>query len=172
MELKDKLEKQLLAELSRRNINLITAWVIEQPRGVDILVDLALMHDKKISPRAAWALEIVSEKLNQPAQHQISRIINELPKINSSSTRRTITKVLMLHQVPEQQEGAMLDFCITMLESAKEPVAVKANCMTVIFKLLPKYPELKNEIFAIIEDQIPYNSVGFKSRYNVLKRTL
>lgn len=172
MVLKEKLENQLMSELSRRNIDLITQWVIEQPKGIDILLDLVLKHDKKVSPRATWALEKVSEKLDKPVQKHIARIVKELHLVISSSTRRTLSKVLMLHNIPETLEGEMLDFCITMLESPKEPVAVKANCMTIIFNLLPKYPELKNEIFAIIEDQIPYNSVGFKSRFNVLKRTL
>lgn len=172
MDLKAKLKNQLLAELSRRNTDLITQWVIDQPEGVDFLVDLVLQHSEKVSPRATWVLEKVSEKLHKPAQHQMVRILKELTNITSSSTRRTLAKVLMLHDIPEAFEGEMLDYCISMIEDPKEPVAVKANCMTIVFNLLPKYPDLKNEIFAIIEDQIPHNTIGFKSRFTVLKRKM
>lgn len=170
--MKNKLEQQLMAELSRRNIDLVTQWIIEQPESISTLIALVLAHNEKVSPRATWVLEKLSEKIHEPAANYLEIIINELQNIKSSSTRRTISKVLMLHTIPEKYEGELLDYCITMIELPKEPVAVKANCMTIIFNLLPKYPELKNEIFAIIENQIPYNSVGFKSRFSVLKRRL
>jgi len=170
MRIKENLRNQLLAELSRRNTDLITQWVIENTEAVDPLIELVFSNEEKVAPRASWVLEKLSEIQNEPIKPYISRVIAALPDIKSSGTRRTLAKVLMLHSIPENQEGNMLDFCITMIESPKEPVAVKANCMTIVFNILPKYPDLKNEIFAIIEDQIPYNSVGFKSRFNVLKR--
>lgn len=170
--MKAKLEQQLMVELSRRNIDLITQWAIENHESIDLLIDMVLSHKDKLAMRASWVLEKLSEKFPDILRERINEIIDVLNEIPESGTRRTIAKVLMYHTIPEDYEGQMLDFCITMLERPKEPVAVKANCMTIIFNLLPKYPDLKNEIFAIIEDQIPYHSVGFKSRFNVLKRRL
>lgn len=170
--MKTKIEEQLMVELSRRNIDLITHWVEENPGSENLLVDIFLTHQQKLSMRSTWVLEKLSEKYPEILKHRLIEIIDALNDIPESGTRRTIAKVLMLHTIPESHEGVMLDFCISMLESPKEPVAVKANCMTIIFNLLPKYPDLKNEIFAIIEDQIPYHSVGFTSRFNVLKRKL
>lgn len=168
--MKNKIKQQLMAEMSRRNIDIVTQLFLDNPEHIPVLIELVLSHNDKSSARASWVLEKLSEKLHEPASGYINTIISELSNITISGTRRTIAKVLMLHTIPEKYEGEMLDFCITMLESPKEPVAVKANCMTIIFNLLPKYPELKSEIFTIIEDQIPYNSVGFKSRFNVLRR--
>ena len=170
--MKAKLEQQLMVELSRRNIDLITQWSEENPESINVLIDMVLSHEDKLAMRASWVLEKYSEKYPNCLQERIHEIIDVLNKIPSSSTRRIIAKVLMYHTIPEEKEGEILNFCITMLERPKEPVAVKANCMTIVFNLLPKYPDLKNEIFAIIEDQIPYHSVGFKSRFNVLKRRL
>jgi len=167
--MKNSIKQQLMAELSRRNIDLVTQWIIEKPEAISTMVELVISHNDTASPRATWVLEKLSEKLNEPAAIYLDTLIGELRNVTSSSTRRTLAKVLMLHTIPEKYEGEMLDFCITMIESPKEPVAVKANCMTILFNLLPKYPELKNEIFAIIESQIPNNSVGFKSRFIVLK---
>lgn len=168
--MRDALKEQLLIELSRNNIDLITQWVEDNPKELVHLVQLITSHEKIVAQRASWVLEKLSERKSVDTNAHISEIIDILKEIPSSSTRRTISKVLMLHEIPDEQEGIVLDFAISMLESPKEPVAVKANSMTIVFNLLPKYPELKNEIIAIIEDQIPYNSVGFKSRFNVLKR--
>lgn len=170
--MKEKIQAQLLAELSRRNIDLIVQWAEDNFKVTEALVEIVLEHKELLAQRAAWSLEKLSERHDNYLEKYIPSIIKELPKIPSSSTRRTIAKVLMLHNIPEVFESEILDFCLNMLESPKEPVAVKANCMTIVFNLLPKYPDLKNEIFTIIEDQIPYNSVGFKSRFNVLKRKL
>ena len=167
-----RLKEQFMAELSRRNIDLVTDWILEKPDVISSVVKLSLSHNEESSWRAAWALEKVSERAKEPLADYIETIINELHKIKLSGTRRIISKILMLHTIPENSEGKILDFCLSMIELPKEPVAVKANCMTIIFNLLPKYPELKNEIFAIIEDQIPHNSVAFKSRFGVLKKKL
>ncbi len=168
--MKDKIKQQLMSEMSRRNIDIVTQWVVEQPQALEALIELVLSHNDKVSSRASWVLEKISEMEHEPVNAYLETLINELPNIVSSSTRRTLTKVLMLHVIPEKFEGEIFDFCISMIESPKEPVAVKANCMSMVFNLLPKYPELKNEVFTIIETQLPHNSIGFKSRFKVLKR--
>jgi hypothetical protein len=171
-ELKVAIEKQLMAELSRRNIDLIATFALNEPAAIPCLLEIVLSQNHKSSSRASWVLEKLSDKIPGIMDAYIVEIINALPFIQSSSTRRTLAKVLMLHQIPASAEGEVLIFCFKMIESAAEPVAVKANCMTILFNLLPKYPDLKNEIFAIIENQIPINSIGFKSRFHVLKKRL
>lgn len=165
-----KIEQQLMAELSRRNIDLLTHFAEENSPAVDVLVGLVLSHRPKLAERASWVLEKLSERNPGLLHASLPLLIDNLKQIPSSSTRRTLAKVLSLHTLPEDYEGPVLDFCLTMLEDPKEPVAVKANCMSVVFQLLPKYPDLKNELFLLIEDQLPYQSIGFASRYKVLHR--
>lgn len=164
------LKEQLLSEMSRRNIDLVTKYIEDNPEQLKDIVELVMGHADVIAFRASWVLEKLTERKNvnvNPIIPQIVSILNEIPL---SGTRRTIAKVLMMVDIEEEEEGYVLEFCMNMLESPKEPVAVKANCMTIVFALIPKYPELKDEVLAVIEDQIPHHSIGFKSRYNVLKR--
>jgi len=44
------------------------------------------------------------------------------------------------------------------------PVAVKVHAMQIIYNHTLIYPELKEELITVIEDQVENNSVGFKSR--------
>lgn len=170
--MKERLTKQLEAEISRRNIDLVTQFVLETPGAVDVLVEIILDDNEKVSHRAAWALEKVSEKLDSPVKKYLTALINSFDGFGHSGIRRCLAKVFMLHKIPEDLEGKVLDFCLTLIEEPKEPVGVKANCMAIVFNLLPKYPELKKEVFEIIEHQIPYNSAGFESRFEVLKRKM
>lgn len=171
-QLRSRLAEQLMAELSRRNIDLVVSWALGQPEAISCLVEITLSQEEKLSSRSAWALEKLSDRFPGILDEFIPEIITAISTIQASSIRRTLAKVLMLHIIPESLEGQTLDFCLKMIERVKEPVAVKANCMTVLFNLLPKYPDLKNEVFTIIETQIPYNSVGFKARFEVLKKQI
>ncbi len=170
MTIQQKIIEQLNAEMSRRNIDVVTDFILKNPEHIPFLIDIAFSDDKNLSLRAAWTLDKVSEKNINLLNNYLSSIIKKLPEIKRTGTLREITKVLILQNIPQKYESLILDFCISVIESVKQPVAVKANCMTLIFKLLPKYPELKNEITEIIESQIPHNSAGFKSRYKLLKK--
>ena len=44
------------------------------------------------------------------------------------------------------------------------PVAVKVHAMMIVYNHVLLYPELKDELITVIEDQGPNNSVGFKTR--------
>ena len=164
----ESLKQQLLSELSRRNIDLVVHWAGVDSERIAQLAELVLLHDSKLSMRACWALEKITCKHPGILDNWLPELIENLDKYPLTGTRRIMAKILMLHQIPEDYEGPVLDFSIRMLESPSEPVGVKANCMTIIFNLLPRYPELEPEIKAIIEDQADKNSVGFKSRYKVL----
>jgi len=50
------------------------------------------------------------------------------------------------------------------LENKKEPIAIRVFAMTVLANLADTYPEIKGELIAVIEDQMPYGSAGFISR--------
>jgi len=166
-----RVEKQLMSEMSRRNIDLVCQMLIDDNNLVPILLKLALQHNNKVSIRAFWVLEILSTKLNKPLQKYIGIIISELYNVKIEGSLRIITKILMLHNITKH-EGVLFEFCMLKIESDKTPVAIKANCMSLIFNILPRYPELKDEVFILIKDQIPYNNPAFKSRFNKLSKNI
>ena len=57
-----------------------------------------------------------------------------------------------------------MDICFKYLGSPKEALAVKVFSMSVLGNLAKKYPEIKSELKLIIEDQLPEQTAGFKSR--------
>ena len=169
MTIQQRIIEQLNAEMSRKNIDIVAGYILKNPEHISILIELIFSEDRDISLRAAWTLDKVSEKNCGLVSKYISRLISGLPEIKRTGTLRGVTKVLMCNNIPEKHESFLFDFCLSVIESAKQPVAVKANCMTIVFKLLPKHPDLINEITEVIESRIPYNSAGFKSRYKLLK---
>jgi hypothetical protein len=57
-----------------------------------------------------------------------------------------------------------MNTCFKFLESPTEALAVKVFSMTVLVNLAKQYPEIVPEIKILIEDQLPHQSAGFKSR--------
>ena len=55
--MEEKLKEHLLAEISRANNDIIVAYVENNPQYVNTLVDFVLLNEKKLSMRAAWALD-------------------------------------------------------------------------------------------------------------------
>ena len=58
----------------------------------------------------------------------------------------------------------MINTCFKFLESPTEALAVKVFSMTVLSNFAKQYPEIVPEIKIVIEDQLPHQSAGFKSR--------
>ena len=75
-----------------------------------------------------------------------------------------ILRLMQEIELPEAYHGEIMDMCFTYLESPKESLAVKVFSMSVLGNLTKYYPEIKTELKLIIEEQLPHQSAGFKSR--------
>jgi hypothetical protein len=167
--MRQKIIEQLNAEMSRKNIDIVTDFVLKNTEYIALLIDLTFSDNKNLSLRAAWTLDKISEKNSSLLSSYSSLMVKKLPEICNTGTLREVTKILIYQDIGEEHESFIIDYCISVIESVKYPVAVKANCISLIFKLLPKYSSLKNEITEIIESQIPHNSAGFRRRYKLLR---
>ncbi len=65
-----------------------------------------------------------------------------------------------------------MDICFKYLEFPDEALAVKVFSMTVLGNLAKKYPEIKPELKLLIEDQLPHQTAGFKSRAKKILKQL
>ena len=88
--------------------------------------------------------------------------------MESKGSLRSLLRLLSRHDIPEDEQGLLIDLCFSYLVSELYPVAVKAHAMQIIYNHVLLYPELKDEFITVIEDQAKNNSVGFKARGNIL----
>jgi len=129
-----------------------------------MLLDLALNEKDPVAWRAAWILD-GSDELNPGlASSYLSKIIQKLPEVESSGTLRSLLRLLCRYPIDEEDQGILIDLCFGYMVSELYPVAVKVHAMQIIYNHVLIYPELKEELVTVIEDQVNNNSVGFKSR--------
>ena len=73
--------------------------------------------------------------------------------------------------IPEKFQGEIMEICFGYVASQSEPVAVKVFSLTVLGNLAKKYPEIIPEIKVLIDEQLPHQSAGFKSRSQKLLKS-
>lgn len=128
------------------------------------LLDLALLDEDPVAWRAGWILDSCDEVNPGLASGSVSRIVSSIPGITSSGTLRCLLRLLCRYDIEEEDQGMLIDCCFGYMVSELYPVAVKVHAMQIIYQHVLIYPELKEELITVIEDQIVNNSVGFKSR--------
>ena len=128
------------------------------------LLEMTLHEKDPLAWRAAWILDGSAEKHPELAVSHIHTIIRALPGISSTGVIRSLLRMLCRYEIPEEDQGLLVDLCFGYMVSEPYPVAVKVHAMQIIYNHVLLYPELKEELKAVIEDQIVHHSAGFKSR--------
>jgi len=138
--------------------------VIGTKDGFRSLLDLAL-HDKDpVAWRASWVLDGSDEQQPGLATTYLSKIIQALPALESKGSLRSLLRMLCRYDIPEEKQGLLIDLCFSYLVSELYPLAVKVHAMQIVYNHVLIYPELKDELVTVLEDQMENNSVGFLAR--------
>ncbi len=157
--------RSLLADIpSGIGKDLLIGEVIKSDSHFFTLLQLTLHEKDPLAWRACWVLDGSDERKPGLARKHIGTIVKALPDLESLGALRSLLRMLSRYEIPEKYQGLLIDLCFSYLVSELYPVAVKVHAMQIIYQHVLIYPELKDELMAVIEDQIANNSVGFKSR--------
>lgn len=159
-------EKQILELLdSWENISLLTKEFSLNPEKFDALIKTALYSANPKSWRAAYAVDLIHDKHPELLQPYLNEIILQLPKEINNGKKRHFLKLISLNQPEKEHDSFLLDFCLNLFTSAKEPIAVRVNAMQILYNITENEPGLKPEILAIMEHEMEFHSTaGILSR--------
>lgn len=166
------LDVELLKENSRYNVNRIVRMVEENPDLVKELVDLAIRNNVVLSMRASWVLTHCYDSKRGLIQPYIKKLAEATPNLPHTGSRRNILRILMHEHIPEELQVYLFDHCLQWIVSKKEPIAVKANAMEILYNIAMEQPDLKNEVIPVILDILPNGSMGVISRGKKILRKL
>lgn len=154
----------LLFEHSRQQSLKLVEWVGDNPKRFDELMQLYFSNQKKISQRTAMAISYIFEQKPDFFLPYISKMVAQLDDDIHDALIRCTFKVLTLIEIPEKIESEVLQKAYQFFSTGNYPPAIKVHAMQTIYNIAQKYPELKLELKASIEMQIPNGSTGFKNR--------
>lgn len=159
--------KELEKDFNKSKRDRIVDYIGTDPSRFTQLVNALLNGPYRITQRAAWPLSYVVGKHPEMIKPHLIKIINNLKNKNlHDAVKRNTLRFLQNIDIPKPLHGRVLEHCFKFIQDPKEPIAIRVFSMTVLANLVKFYPELKGELTAIIEDQLPYGSAGFISRGN------
>jgi hypothetical protein len=159
------LREEILKEHSKAQCTKIVNWVGDDQKRFDTLFSLFLDDEYRVVQRAGWPISycVIAHPLF--IQKNWSKLIKNLgrPGLHDAVKRNSI-RLMQDIEIPEKYHGEIMNICFQYMGSPTEALAVKVFSMNVLGKLAKKYPEIKNELKILIEDQFPQQTAGFRSR--------
>jgi hypothetical protein len=154
-----------LGDSSKNLAELTVNMVIENPELIEPLLEISLTGSEPWSQRASRVVSICCCRFPEMLKPHVSRIITHLSKLKSEGSLRNFLKIFS--EVPlnlsNRNKSILLNLCFDYL-SGNYSIAVKAYSMDVLYHLSLEIPEIKNELYVLIETQMPVFSAGLKSR--------
>jgi hypothetical protein len=159
------LRNQILTEHTKINCQKIVSWVGDDIKKFNELFALCLQSEYRITQRAAWPMSHCAIDHPEFMKHNFDKLVENLKKPGiHNSIKRNSLRLLQAIDIPDKYDGDIMEICFRFVEVPEEAVAIKAFSLTILGKLAKKYPEIISEIKLLIEDQLPYQTTGFKGR--------
>jgi hypothetical protein len=121
--------------------------------------------DIDLAKRAAWVLSHCVRKNPYLINPYIKKLIKVLNKPSQhDAIKRNGLKALELTSIPENHFGKIAEICFRFISSGKEAIAIKAYSIGILDKIGDEIPEIRQELKLVLQELMPYESAGFKSR--------
>lgn len=166
------LRDDILKEFSKAHTVKIARKIGPNQESFDELIELFLGDEQRVKQRAAWILSHCADDHPWLIEKHIETLLLNLKRPVSDPVKRNTLRVLRYVDIPEDLMGIAAELCFKFLHSGKEPVAIKVHAMDILYKIVRFFPELKDELRFVIEDQMTYGSAGFKNRGGKILKAL
>lgn len=158
---------------SKEKFAIIIDWIDGNQARFDELMTVFFEGDSRKNQHAANIMSHCIDRWSFLILPYIEKMLLNLRQDNlHDAIKRNTIRVLQTVEIPEELHGIATDICFQYLNSSEVAVAIKVFSMTVLFNLSKHYPELKIELKFILEEQLPYQSSGFKSRASKILKQL
>lgn len=168
------LRAEILKENSKENAERIATWIGDNPTSMQQFMHIFLHDEYRVVQLAAHVLGKVGDIHPEQVEQHIDVLVKRMtaPDVHVA-VKRNVVRVLQNIQIPERLHGDVMNTCFNLLADVKETVAVRVFCMTILDNLSEYYPEIKQELRTILQDQLEQGcTAAFRSRASkILKRT-
>lgn len=160
----------LIQRLGKNFVNEIVEHLGQCPEQFPALYALVRDPEEKVTWRAAWVCEKLSEQFPEWFASLYDEISGILLASKHSGLRRCLLSTLHNLPVPADFPIHLYDYCIRQMLLPEEAIANQALCIKLAFKLGCAEPELLAELKIYLENAEPeYYSTAVKS---TIKNTL
>ena len=137
------LKEELLKEFSKKYVFNLAKKIGPDQERFDELIMLFLHDEYRVTQRAAWVLSHCVDNHPWLLEKHLEPIILNLQNDINDAVKRNTVRVLQFMEIPEDLMGILADACFKFLNSGKEPVAIKAHSMTILYNITRKFTRIK-----------------------------
>lgn len=163
-------------EILNKNSKEVATYVIESivanPSRMEELMECFFDENLRISHFASWPVGMIADRNPELIRPYLERMLLNLETPHHDAVIRNTFRTFQNIDVPEELEGLAFEKAFEFLANPQNAIAIRVFAMTVCGNIALKYPELKHELVAVIEEQMPYGSAGFKNRGGKVLRSL
>jgi hypothetical protein len=149
-------------ETSRLNTDFVAKIIIEHPPLFDELWKLFIANEEPVSRRAAWVVDVVTEKHPEWIELRLDELVDMIPSFGHDGLKRHSLHILSRSPLPENKLGEIADFCFEWLLKQGEAVATKMYSMEILYRISELEPDLKPELADTIRMQMIEGPPGIK----------
>lgn len=166
------LKEKLFIENSKSYWIQLSKEILEYGQ-LDELMNFFLSEDKRLSQRASAIIMTIADRSPDIFSPYLRQLVAHLGAQPTETQKRNIIRIIDFIDIPEDLEGEILNYTFLYLENLNESIAVRAFSMKVLGTLYKKYPEIKEELQALIEKNLQANpSPGIKNCGNKILKEL
>ena len=163
MNIREELLKQQIH--FKKHAVAITEHAILTNENFKELIDCFLSDNVRVAQRAAWSVSWAAQKQPELVHPYAGVLISQLKRTDvHNAVIRNSLRILEDLDIPEEFHGEVMDACFQFLQKRDTAIAIKAFALTVLFNLSKIYPDIKNELRVIIEENMDYETAAYKSR--------
>lgn len=159
-----EIQAEILKEHSKANSEKIAAFIADDKGKFDLLMNLFLNGNYRITQRSAQVVNLCSQRNPELILPYLQKILINLYNPVPEAVVRNTLRILQFVEIPDDLKGIALELGFKFLDSRKAPVAIQVFAMSMIYNIAQKQPALGRELKIIIEDKMPYSSAAFRSR--------
>ena len=142
----------------------IIAYVGNNPDRMAELMDCFFDKNLQINQRSSWPLNFIARKSPQLMEPYHQLMMDNLEDPLHDAVIRNTVRIYEDILIPESIEGQLFEKCYEYVADPKMPIAIRAFSLTILEKLVTKFPDLKDEVVDLITEHLPHGSVGFQNR--------
>lgn len=165
---KAALLKQITTALAKKRA---LSLAYDYRNSVGEVIELSMYKDHEIAFRAGWILEFIAFSYPDQFREHLPEFIDVYLIQKNQSCQRLYTKILMdltkakkERSFSESRLDAIVETTFEWMIDPQTPVAVRVNCMDILYNLRNDYEWIGEELSAQVEFFLKNGSAALQSR--------
>jgi hypothetical protein len=156
---------EILKEHSRAQALKIAGYACASQKNFKELMKCFMSDEYRLAQRAAYSVSWAAIQKPEMITPYIKDLVSQMQRTDiHEAIPRNSLRILAQINIPDKFHGEVMNACFGFIENPSTPIAIKASSLTTLFNLSHQYPEIRQELKLVIEENWDHETAAFRSR--------